>query len=211
MFRVICREYGQYLVDKAGSVLAWLDWLLPVGPRSVLWGAHCWFIHPWFVALGWWKLYGFPKDYRLWIMFFVHDLGYLVRWCREMDSEAGEDHVLSGARFMGYWFGEEWYWESLCHSRYYAEREGHKPSRLCWADKYSVCLEPAWLYLPRVVLSGEVWEYLKYAQGRVASRHGDLADSEYARRSQTMGGWRQAMIDFLRDKISKETGVDVRK
>jgi len=23
-------------------------------------GAHCFFLHTWFVALAWWKLYGFP-------------------------------------------------------------------------------------------------------------------------------------------------------
>lgn len=49
---------------------------LPVGTKSVLFGAHCFLIHPLFVAAAWTKLYGFPRDIRLWAAFFVHDLGY---------------------------------------------------------------------------------------------------------------------------------------
>lgn len=65
---------------------------IPVGAKSILWGAHCWFIHPCFVAWAWWRLYGFPRDARLWVAFFVHDLVYramaaaasvLRRWAHE--------------------------------------------------------------------------------------------------------------------------------
>lgn len=35
---------------------------MKIGTKSVLYGAHCFIIHPWFVALAWWKLYGFPWD-----------------------------------------------------------------------------------------------------------------------------------------------------
>jgi hypothetical protein len=31
-----------------------------IGTKCVLAGAHCFFLSPWFVALAWWKLYGFP-------------------------------------------------------------------------------------------------------------------------------------------------------
>jgi hypothetical protein len=31
-----------------------------IGTKGVLAGAHCFFLHPWFVALTWWKLCGFP-------------------------------------------------------------------------------------------------------------------------------------------------------
>lgn len=74
--------------------------LLPsIGTRSILYGVHCFFIHPWFVALGWWKLYGFPFDPRLWVAFFVHDLGY---WGKpNMDGEEGEAHPFTGAAIMG--------------------------------------------------------------------------------------------------------------
>src|SRR5450759_2462608 len=47
-----------------------------VGTKSVLFGAHCFFIHPIFVAVGWSILFRFPWDLRLWAAFFLHDLGY---------------------------------------------------------------------------------------------------------------------------------------
>src|SRR3990167_10895950 len=50
---------------------------LTIGTKSVLFGAHQFLIHPWFVAWAWWKLYGFPFDPRLWVAFYVHDIGCL--------------------------------------------------------------------------------------------------------------------------------------
>jgi hypothetical protein len=32
---------------------------MKIGTKSVLFGAHCFLVHWFFVALGWWKLYGF--------------------------------------------------------------------------------------------------------------------------------------------------------
>lgn len=70
-----------------------------IGTRSVLFGAHQFLLHPWFVAWGWWRLYGFPWDLRLWVAFFVHDIGYLG--APNMDGEEGERHPILGARIMG--------------------------------------------------------------------------------------------------------------
>lgn len=146
-----------------------------IGTKSVLIGAHCFFIHPFFVALGWWKLFGFPFDPRLWIAFFVHDIGY---WGKpNMDGPEGEDHPLFGARLMHRLFDRDrwrpsdleatervinWYWHDLClyHSRFLARRMGQPPSMLCYADKMAMCLEPNWFYLPRVKLTGEINEYM---------------------------------------------------
>src|SRR5437870_4037739 len=47
---------------------------MSIGTKSVLFGAHCFFLHPLFVALAWTRLYGFPRDWRLYLAFFVHDL-----------------------------------------------------------------------------------------------------------------------------------------
>ncbi len=70
-----------------------------VGTKSILFGAHQFLLHPLFVAAAWWKLYGFPWDPRLWVAFFVHDLGY---WSRlNMDGPEGEAHVFLGAKIMG--------------------------------------------------------------------------------------------------------------
>ncbi|MGH9371001.1 MAG: hypothetical protein ACRD15_05665 [Vicinamibacterales bacterium] len=80
---------------------------MTVGTKSVLFGAHCFFLHPWFVAWAWWKLYGFPRDPRLWIAFVVHDIGYLGR--PNMDGQEGEEHPRLGARIMAALFdGYRW-------------------------------------------------------------------------------------------------------
>jgi len=69
--------------------------MMKVGTRSILFGVHCWILHPWFVAWAWWKLYGFPWDPRLWVAFVVHDWGY---WGKpNMDGPEGENHVWLGA------------------------------------------------------------------------------------------------------------------
>lgn len=36
---------------------------MKIGTKSVLFGAHAFFLHPWFVAWAWWKLYGFRQIY----------------------------------------------------------------------------------------------------------------------------------------------------
>lgn len=149
---------------------------MKTGTKSVLFGAHCFFIHPWFVAIAWWKLYGFPWDPRLWVAFFVHDLGY---WGKaRMDDSEGERHVEFGAKVMALLFdrhrrfgvkiGEttlgRWGEFTLLHSRFYAKKYGLQPSRLCVADKYAIGLTPEWLYLPMVNFTGEVHEYLSMSQ-----------------------------------------------
>ena len=77
---------------------------MKIGTKSVLFGAHCFFLDPWFVAVAWWRLYGFPWDPRLWVAFFVHDIGYLGK--PNMDRPEGERHVEVGARIMSFLFTE---------------------------------------------------------------------------------------------------------
>jgi|HubBroStandDraft_2_1064218.scaffolds.fasta_scaffold199261_1 hypothetical protein len=83
---------------------------MKIGTKSVLYGAHCFFLHPWFVAAAWWKLYGFPWDPRLWVSFFVHDLRYIGK--PNMDGEEGELHPFLGARIMG-WLFDTHLWKSI--------------------------------------------------------------------------------------------------
>lgn len=168
---------------------------MKVGTKSVLFGAHCFLIHPWFVAAAWTKLYGFPKDWHLWASFVLHDLGY---WgLPNMDGAEGETHVEWGAKNLAFLhvlftnprlgvgtpderrarfasiMAEAKGWEefSLYHSRFYAKRDGKPHSRLCVADKLACCMEPWWLYLPRVWASGELWEYMAKAGGMVGSKY----------------------------------------
>lgn len=129
-----------------------------VGTKSLLYGAHCFFLHPWFVLAAWWKLYGFPWDPRIWVAAIVHDWGLWGK--RDLDGTHGTSHPEFGARICGYLFGKEWRDFCLYHSRYYAKQNHQPPSRLCFADKLSTTLEPRWLYLPRVRATGEIEEYL---------------------------------------------------
>jgi hypothetical protein len=170
-----------------------------VGTKSVLFGAHCFFLHPWFVAWAWTRLYGFPWDPRLWVAFFVHDLGY---WGSEnMDGPEGERHPEWAARLMtrlfdwrpGYGLryagGDSFQWRCcfqdwdsdrdfllgpwgqlvLFHSRFYAKANQARPSRLCIADKLAICLTPWWLYLPMARATGEIHEYRRLGKDEHAA------------------------------------------
>lgn len=175
-----------------------LDRLLPVGPRSVLWGAHCWLIHPWFVAAGWWRLYGFPWDPRLWCAFWLHDAGYLLQWCRKMDDAAGERHPESGAAIMAFLYGSEWAEFCLLHSRFYSRTLGKPVSRLCYADKMAICLTPAWLFVWSARLSGELDEYRELVKhGKYQGMNRD-SDNPYQ--------WHRNVQSSLRNWLAKEIG-----
>lgn len=130
-----------------------------VGTRSLLFGAHQVLIHPFFVALAWWKLYGFPRDPRLWVAFVVHDWGY---WgARNMDQFEGKLHPETGAKIMNRFFGPKWGDLVRWHSRHYCKLMGHEPSALCAPDKLASALCPAWMYLTLATLSGEIKEYMR--------------------------------------------------
>ncbi|HEX6293385.1 MAG TPA: hypothetical protein VFZ66_29660 [Herpetosiphonaceae bacterium] len=144
---------------------------LRVGSKSVLFGVHCWAIHPWFVALAWWKLYGFPFDPRLWVAFLVHDLGYFGK--PNMDGIEGQTHPELGGRIMARLFGQEWGDFTRLHSRYYARIEGKPVSKLCAADKLATSLTPAWIYVPLGTLTGEIDEYMALPGSVEAMRTGE--------------------------------------
>lgn len=214
---------------------------MKIGTKSVLFGAHCFFIHPFVVALAWYKLWGFDevddpyigkvslKNRRLWLAFFVHDLGYLGK--SNMDGVEGEMHPFWGARIMhhlcdpssrseedawrvfyeqnpqnhlaaGYWLGP-WGQFVLLHSRFLARTYDRHYSMLCVADKLAIALEPWWLYLPRVTLSGEIKEYMARAQaarqgkGKYAGEPAALLDS--SEHDITTGrGWHRAMTSYCK-------------
>lgn len=95
---------------------------MKVGTRSVLYGAHAFWLHPFFVFAAWWQLFGFPWDPRLWVAFFVHDLGYAGK--PNMDGAEGEDHPYLGARIMevlfdrpALWLRARWLWRFGITSR----------------------------------------------------------------------------------------------
>ena len=174
---------------------------MKIGTKSVLFGAHQFLIHPLFVAAAWWLLYGFPWDPRLWVAFFVHDLGHFFYHSPNMDGPEGERHVEWGALFMAKHFGPEWGELCLYHSRFYAKKYGRSYSRLCVADKLACALEPWWLYLPRVLATGEVWEYIAAAGNREGSKYAGEPNTKYESmglETGTVRSWHRTMTSYLR-------------
>lgn len=134
------------------------------GTKSLLFGVHQFVWHPLSVWLAWIWLYKSLPGWRETICIIIHDWGY---WGKiNMDDEEGETHPELGAniaydlfRYKGWEFAAEYYRFCLFHSRHYAKRQGHSPSLLCWADKFSITFEPRWFYLLRAWMSGELHEY----------------------------------------------------
>lgn len=140
---------------------------MPVGTRSLLFGAHQFVLHPLFVALAWRKLYGsFPRQWPIWIAFLIHDWEY---WgMPNMDGPEGEHHPELGARLVGALFDHrvfsihagDWYRFTAGHSRYYASLIGIRTSPLMRADKLATAIMPFWLYVGLCACSGEWREYV---------------------------------------------------
>lgn len=167
-----------------------------IGTKSILFGVHQFAIHPWFVAWAWWRLYGFPWDCRLWIAFWIHDLGYFGK--PNMDGPEGEQHPEFAARIMGRLFGPEWYHFCRYHSRFLAKLDGESFSRLCVADKLAIALCPAWLYLPLARLSGELPEYMEGKAARTPAL--ERSPREWYRDVQTYcGSWAMEHSDCRQD------------
>lgn len=173
-----------------------------VGTKSVLFGVHCFAIHPVLLFIAWWRLFGFPFDPRLWVAFFVHDLGYIGK--PNMDGPEGESHPYLGAKIMGWLFGEQWYWFSLLHSRYLAKKLRRQPSRLAIADKLVIAIEPSWLYLPRAIASGEINDYFDQAV-KCEPMHAENWETGNALMRIKIGGsrrdpllWHSGVRDYMR-------------
>jgi hypothetical protein len=152
----------------------------------VLFGAHALWLHPWFVAAAWWRLYGFPVDPRLYAAFWLHDIGYLG--CSDMDGPDGESHVELGARVMQVLFGREWGDFCRRHSRYWVKTHGGELSALAAADKLAFAITPWWLYIPMTAATGELREYMAVSQQRQA---GDNSFTEAERESLASGNRRR--------------------
>lgn len=154
---------------------------MKIGTKSILFGYHAFWLHPFFVAEAWRRLYGFPLDPRLWAAFFLHDIGYLGK--PNMDGTEGKAHPFAGAIIMHYAFDDlgagstKWMDFCLCHSRSLA-RTYFKPfSVLCHADKLAFCLYPDWLLKLLYWATGEGEEYM-YADfpGSVQRETGIVTD-----------------------------------
>jgi hypothetical protein len=146
---------------------------LSLGTRSVLFGAHQFLLHPFFLAVAWSQLYGFPVDPRIWAAFFLHDLGYIGK--DNLDGAEGETHPELGGKIMARLFGQRWGDFTMNHSRFFASLNGGTPSALCAADKLATTIVPKPLYLFLIHLSGEVDEYLEHFREALNSSSGKYA------------------------------------
>jgi len=162
-----------------------------IGTKSVLFGAHQFILHPIVLFIAWWQIFRFPWDPRLWVLFFIHDLGYVGK--PNMDGPEGETHVEFGANLIGRLFGDSYRDLALYHSRFYAKREGKSVSDLCIADKHAIILMPTFLYLFLTNLTGEVHEYMSKAKDKYIHENLDTASQRewFESVKEFLGGWIQ--------------------
>jgi hypothetical protein len=91
---------------------------------------------------------------------------------------------------------------------------------LCVADKYALCLPPAWLYLPMTRATGELDEYMSKCKSMNNQEPGKY--SSMGLRTQSQRVWYRDMQNYVRAWVeehkdgredtwtpkSKETGTD---
>jgi hypothetical protein len=140
---------------------AWLSRKFPVGSRSLIFGVHQFAWHPFTVWLAWIWLYRELPSWRETVCIVVHDWGYWGK--HSMDGPDGKTHPELGARIAGRLLGPGYKLLCLYHSRSYAKMHATEPSKLCWADKTSILLDPSDWYLTRARLTGELKEYRSMA------------------------------------------------
>lgn len=117
-------------------------------------------------------------DWRLWVAFMIHDLGY---WGKpNMDGPEGELHPRWAGRKMQQWFGDPWGDFTQHHSRFLARLDGKQPSKLCFADKLAIVAVPDRLFLALIHLTGEVHEYMGNAD-RMIGKSGHQSSREWLR------------------------------
>ncbi len=175
---------------------------MTLGSKSLIYGGHCFLIHPFFVAKAWWRLYGFPWDPRLWVVFFLHDVGYLGKV--DIDGQDGESHPELGAKIAGFLFGPEWKDFCLRHSRSYSRKMRVAPSRLCYADKLSIALTPWWIYLPMTRLTGEITEYIRRSKTAHYPSDAGKDNSHLKDDGSNARGWHEDMCKFLIEYVTRE-------
>lgn len=209
---------------------------IPIGTRTLLFGAHQFLLHPFFVAKAWIMLYGWPWHPAIWVSFIVHDWGYWGK--HELESGVGVRHVELGAKIVQWLFGpalkcrnmlcnsgvtiyrdvdgkiarrncecHRWYHFCLFHSRFYAELYNASPSQLCLADKLSIALMPAKLYLALVRFTGEIDHYLAASVGRDGQSTSVGRWAHMAMRTKDAGelvdsrvcevAWHSSMVEFV--------------
>jgi hypothetical protein len=167
---------------------------MKIGTRSVLFGAHQFLLHPLCLAVAWTRLYGFPRQWQLWLCFFVHDFGY---WQKpDIDGKEGQRHPEMGARIV-LWVTGSMHWHNFClfHSRHYAKAMAKTASRLCVADKLAFAVTPKWLYLLTTGWTGELEEYM--ANGAHAKNPPCTDHEVWCLKSGIPGFWHDGLRSYM--------------
>lgn len=146
---------------------------MKLGTKSLLFGVHQFAWHPITVWLAWRALYNETPTWRETVCIVIHDWGY---WgSADMDGKEGEQHPYAGAAIADRLFGPAYRDLVLRHSRSLCKMIGAEPSKLCWADKFSMLYDPSWFYLFRARATGEIREYrvkaVRYIPLSVPDRH----------------------------------------
>lgn len=134
---------------------------MKVGTKSVLFGVHAFWLHPWIVLIAWFIVHRCRPSLVELMAILTHDLGYLGM--PNMDGKEGSSHPEKAANW---WrgkfglFGDKVAIEILGHSRFYASANNIELSALFQPDKLATALYPIWLYLLLANLSGEIKEYM---------------------------------------------------
>ena len=136
---------------------------MKIGTKSVLFGVHCWLIHPVLVLRAWFIVHRRRPSLVELMAIFTHDLGY---WgMPNMDGKEGSNHP---ERAASWWrgkfgeFGDKVAVVIIGHSRFHAAANNIELSSLFQPDKLATSLYPIWLYLLLANLSGEIDEYMHH-------------------------------------------------
>ena len=133
---------------------------MTIGTKSMLFGVHAFWWHPFTVWLAWVRLYralpGWPET----VAIVLHD----QYWgCPNIDGVEGKRHPMRGARWAGVAGGSRARVLALTHSRSFCATHGLRLGKLCAPDKLSIFFDPEWFYLLRARLSGELPEFISNA------------------------------------------------
>lgn len=127
-----------------------------IGTKTLLFGCHQFILHPIFVWLAWRKIYGRPSRW-MWVAFILHDWGL---WGMKVFDGPEDNHPWRSANLIPRWVPDYVFAQVFLHSRFFAAKNGMKPSKLCWADKLGSALMPSWLWAILAHLSGEGYVYM---------------------------------------------------
>lgn len=129
-----------------------------VGTKSILFGVHAFWWHPFTVAAAWRKLYGRWPNWAEWVAILFHDNYWGLP---NIDGPEGKEHPARNALLARLFGGPQAEELVRFHSRSFASAADRNPSALCAPDKASILLEPRWFYLCRARLSGEIKEFVR--------------------------------------------------